>query len=294
VLCRQLGYRKAVRVTRLDKDAGMQFMLSNPHCRGDERNILDCPRKLEYDIGEHTDDIGVECTNDTNYKSGLEVRLFGMNTPNVGHLQVKYNGTWGVICAVYQDLSYRSAEVICRQLQHGPPLKDSFLSKKCPHSTQGAKKTWLAQINCQGFEASLDQCNLKVLGGVDNTDCGACKLCTVCLICQPLHANITGHTATVVNILRASPTVTFKIPRASSEIGSSTTGTLDTTKLLPTRTFTTQGPLFTSATSTGGPLDKCPNIRCQNGGSCERVKTTWKCYCLEAFAGEYCEVYVGW
>jgi len=123
---------------------------------------------------------------------GLEVRLFGMNTPNVGHLQVKYNGTWGVICAVYQDLSYRSAEVICRQLQHGPPLKDSFLSKKCPHSTQGAKKTWLAQINCQGFEASLDQCNLKVLGGVDNTDCGACKLCTVCLICQPLHANITG------------------------------------------------------------------------------------------------------
>ena len=48
----------------------MQFMLSNLHCRGDERNILDCPRKLEYDIDEYTDDIGVECTNDTDYKSG--------------------------------------------------------------------------------------------------------------------------------------------------------------------------------------------------------------------------------
>jgi len=45
-------------------------MLSNLHCRGDEKNILDCPRKLEYDIDENTDDIGVECTNDTNYKSG--------------------------------------------------------------------------------------------------------------------------------------------------------------------------------------------------------------------------------
>ena len=48
----------------------MQFMLSNLHCRGDERNILDCPRKVEYGIDEYTDDIGVECTNDTNYKSG--------------------------------------------------------------------------------------------------------------------------------------------------------------------------------------------------------------------------------
>ena len=51
----------------------MQFMLSNLHCRGDERNILDCPRKLEYDVDEDTDDIGVECTNDTNYKSGKKL-----------------------------------------------------------------------------------------------------------------------------------------------------------------------------------------------------------------------------
>ena len=115
-----------------------------------------------------------------------------MSTPNVGHLQIKYKGTWGAFCTAYYDLTYRSAEVICRQLHQGPPLKDSFLSKKCPRSIQGVKKTWLAQINCQGFEASLDQCNLKVLGGVENTACGACKLCVVCLNCQPLHANITG------------------------------------------------------------------------------------------------------
>ena len=50
----------------------MQFMLSNLHCTGDERNILDCPRKLEYDVDEDTDDIGVECSN-TNYKSGKKL-----------------------------------------------------------------------------------------------------------------------------------------------------------------------------------------------------------------------------
>lgn len=48
----------------------MQLMLSNLHCKGDERNILDCPRELEYYIGEYPDDLGVECTNDTDYKSG--------------------------------------------------------------------------------------------------------------------------------------------------------------------------------------------------------------------------------
>ena len=48
----------------------MQFMLSNLHCRGDERNILDCPRELDYDIDEYPDGVGVECNNDTNYKSG--------------------------------------------------------------------------------------------------------------------------------------------------------------------------------------------------------------------------------
>lgn len=48
----------------------MQFMLSNLHCKGNETNILDCPRELEYHIKEYTDDIGVECTNYTNYKSG--------------------------------------------------------------------------------------------------------------------------------------------------------------------------------------------------------------------------------
>ena len=123
---------------------------------------------------------------------GLEVRLFGMNTPNVGQVQAKYNGTWGAICAVIQDFTYQSAEVTCRQLNQGPPLKDRFISDKCPRSIQGAKMVWLAQINCQGFEVSLNQCTLKVLGGFEGTDCRACKWCTVCLSCQSLHPNITG------------------------------------------------------------------------------------------------------
>lgn len=124
---------------------------------------------------------------------GFEVRLLGMNTPNVGHVQFKYNGKWGVICALL-DLTYQSAEVLCRQLHQGPPLKDSFISDKCPQSIQGTVFVWFIQIQCQGFEVSLNQCTLKVLGGIDDRGCLACKLnCTVCLICQPRHGNLTGN-----------------------------------------------------------------------------------------------------
>ena len=124
--------------------------------------------------------------------TGLEVRLLGMNTPNVGRLQIKYNGKWGAICAVL-DFTYQAAEVICRQLHQGPPLMDSFISDKCQQSIQGTMSVWLTEIQCQGFEVSLNQCSLKFLGGLEDKGCLACKLCTVCLICQPRQENFTGN-----------------------------------------------------------------------------------------------------
>ena len=124
--------------------------------------------------------------------AGLEVRLLEMNTPNVGRLQVRFNGKWGAICAV-RDFTYQAAEVICRQLHQGPPLKDCFISDKCPQSIQGTMSVWLTEIQCQGFEVSLNQCTLKFLGGLEDKGCLACKLCTVCLICQPRDLNFTGN-----------------------------------------------------------------------------------------------------
>ncbi|KAJ7374463.1 hypothetical protein OS493_007569 [Desmophyllum pertusum] len=112
----------------------------------------------------------------------------------------------------------------------------------------------------------------------------------------------TGPTAASVDILRASPTATLVIQRASAltssptkllHVTTSSTEGLNTGELVPIQTSSTQEPLFTSALSTVAPPNKCPSTRCQNGGSCEWMKNAWKCYCLGTFAGEYCEVYVG-
>ena len=93
--------------------------------------------------------------------------------------------------------------------------------------------------------------------------------------------------------------MTFVTPRASSLTTSSTRKGPDTqivTSSPPdakTITFTgpssAQGSLSTSAPTTKGPQSLCPRERCQNGGSCKQTQ----CYCLEKFAGVYCEVYVG-
>lgn len=127
------------------------------------------------------------------FTAEVEVRLFGMDTSHAGHVQVKYNGTWGTICAV-PDLTYRSAEVICRQLRQGPPVKHKFSNNECTATNHGAERVWLSDLNCQGYEESIDECPHRGWGIMDPEYCRGCtpKYCSACLICQPMDANVTG------------------------------------------------------------------------------------------------------
>ena len=118
--------------------------------------------------------------------------MIGMNQPNLGHVQVKFNGTWGTICAGH-GFSSGSAEVICRQLRQGPPVKNKFLAKNCPAAYQGTKTVWLFYLDCRGFEDSIEQCTHSVLMRIDGQRCSFCTQCSICLLCQPFDANITGE-----------------------------------------------------------------------------------------------------
>ena len=128
----------------------------------------------------------------------VEVRLSGMDTPNAGHVQVKYNSTWGTICAG-RGLTYQTAEVICRQLGHGLPVKHAFAYKECTAKNEGAERVWLSQVYCRGFEDSIDQCPHRGWGRLDLEGCSYCtpQRCSVCLICQPRDANMTGIVTSV-------------------------------------------------------------------------------------------------
>ena len=121
--------------------------------------------------------------------------MVGMNRTNVGPVQVKYNGTWGAMCVIGFHFSYWSAaEVICRQLGQGPPLKHNFLSKECPMNTaiQGIDIIWLSELVCYGFEDSISQCTHGIVTKFDAHDCKPCKDCLLCLLCQSLGPNTTS------------------------------------------------------------------------------------------------------
>lgn len=47
-----------------------KIWLSNLHCTGQEDNILDCPRELNFELYSSGHNAGVQCTKDTNYASG--------------------------------------------------------------------------------------------------------------------------------------------------------------------------------------------------------------------------------
>ena len=49
---------------------GNSIWLSDLQCTGEERDLLECPRDLNYDLYASNLNAGVECTNDTNYTSG--------------------------------------------------------------------------------------------------------------------------------------------------------------------------------------------------------------------------------
>ena len=137
------------------------------------------------------------------FTAEVEVRLHGLNTSHAGHVQVKYNGTWGTICAV-RDLTYRSAEVICRQLGQGPPVKHKFSNNECTATNHGADTVWLSDLNCQGYEDTIDQCPHRGWGILDPEFCRGCtpKYCSVCLICQPRDANVKGTVKLLLSFLK--------------------------------------------------------------------------------------------
>ena len=50
----------------------MKVWLNDVQCTGKESRLLDCPRELNYELYALNLDLnaGVQCTNDTDYKSG--------------------------------------------------------------------------------------------------------------------------------------------------------------------------------------------------------------------------------
>ncbi|XP_029440767.1 deleted in malignant brain tumors 1 protein-like [Rhinatrema bivittatum] len=85
----------------------------------------------------------------------LPIRLVGGNHHCSGRLEVYHNSQWGTVCDDRWDLA--DAEVVCRQLNCGPPLSALGYSQ----FGQGFDSIWLNEVSCTGTETLLSDCRAQ-------------------------------------------------------------------------------------------------------------------------------------
>ncbi|XP_030834068.1 deleted in malignant brain tumors 1 protein-like, partial [Strongylocentrotus purpuratus] len=146
VICRQLGYGPAINApgyATYGPGVG-PIHLVHVHCNGSESSILDCTSYYSEHCS-HSEDAGVECS--------APVRLVNGSSSNEGQVEVFYQGEWGTVCDDGWDLN--NADVVCRML--GYPSASNAWSGA--HFGQGSGPIMLDNVNCQGYESSIAECN---------------------------------------------------------------------------------------------------------------------------------------
>ncbi|XP_071828952.1 scavenger receptor cysteine-rich type 1 protein M130-like isoform X6 [Apostichopus japonicus] len=79
-------------------------------------------------------------------------------TSDYGRLEVLYAGQWGTICD--DGWGYSDAQVACRQLG----FSSVYTYYTSAHFGQGSGPIWMDQVGCNGYEASLSDCNHNGFG----------------------------------------------------------------------------------------------------------------------------------
>ena len=81
-----------------------------------------------------------------------DIRLVGGTAENNGRVEVYYNKTWGTVC----DDSWQllDGDVVCKQL--GFQRSDRVVYNA--YFGRGTGQIWIDQLNCQGTEASINEC----------------------------------------------------------------------------------------------------------------------------------------
>lgn len=174
VVCKQLGYAKALKATLLtryplvasidpdESDYNSTYWSTRLQCEGDETNIRNCNNGevREEECRGVNNFAGVVCTNETTYVQTnpkpsktignvLELRLVGQSEHGFissGYLEVLHDGVWGAVCA--DTWAYNEDFVTCGNL--GYPSVDPMKEIPSRHN-HVVTHYWMRDVKCSGW-----------------------------------------------------------------------------------------------------------------------------------------------
>ncbi|CAL8366214.1 unnamed protein product [Boreogadus saida] len=157
VVCTQLGCGSAISAINeayFGPGTG-PIWLDDVNCGGNETSITDCEHQgFGSQNCNHAQDAGIICDAVT------PVRLVNglSNNPCSGRVEVLLYGQWATVCDDEWDLV--DAQVVCRQLGCGRVLS----AARGATFGRGQGPIGLDQVNCNGHESDLTQCDHEGLG----------------------------------------------------------------------------------------------------------------------------------
>ncbi|NXR20563.1 C163A protein, partial [Cinclus mexicanus] len=138
-------------------------------CNGTEGALEECPH---FGWGRHFCGhewhAGVTCTGLSEPcpwpgADGVELRLAGGGSPCAGRVEVKLRGHWGSVADDGWELE--DAEVVCQQLGCGSAAGAYFARERFG---VGDGNVSLAMVDCEGYEATLWDCEIRGWGPYGN------------------------------------------------------------------------------------------------------------------------------
>ncbi|XP_038067896.1 deleted in malignant brain tumors 1 protein-like [Patiria miniata] len=164
VVCRQLGYRYAVRVKGHhreksgDEDAKDSLALDFS-CSGEEEHLGLCLTDGPM-IGDCSVAAEVNCSNTNDVKPGDITRLSEVDVSDTGILQVKYAGDWWRIC--FEGVDMTVAQLVCHQLGFVDAVTVRAVSVYDKDSSKIPRQGQFGSLECLGTERTLTECKFNL------------------------------------------------------------------------------------------------------------------------------------
>ncbi|XP_025101965.1 deleted in malignant brain tumors 1 protein-like isoform X2 [Pomacea canaliculata] len=186
VACRMLGLNSTgatvVTISKYGEGAG-RILLKEVKCQGTESSLPECDVSTFYPSDcSHSDDVAVAC-----YEVSPGPARLANGDRKSGRLEIYHKGEWSTVCNIgFED---REARVACRML--GFNSSDSLVVETRRYG-EGAGRILPHEVNCEGTESSLEECDLS---NFHSSRCGHSK--DVGLICNevgPVTARLANGT----------------------------------------------------------------------------------------------------